>query len=253
MDEKHSKEKWEKVTRGNKITKEVAPYYVHLSKAYANIAKFSADPGPPPEDNTQKTETKTTTETSANKHQSNFKLKAARRLQYKISTYMSKMNDDGIIDLYIIKAEDERTAIAKQDFKNTRRITIDAAHAANHQTKSKPALLQQGKNVGYSLATTVHRMVRKVTRNNQQVRFSHKPTVACFQKKEESIMITYYSGADNHYMSEADRIRLGLPILRPSHKRVEVANGGTSSGKCVTRLPFPQLSTATRLRITLHH
>ena len=58
-------------------------------------------------------------------------------------------------------------------------------------------------------------------------------------------MITYDSGAYSHYMSEADRIGLGLPILRPSHKRVAVANGSTSKCKYVARLPFPQLSTAT--------
>ena len=58
-------------------------------------------------------------------------------------------------------------------------------------------------------------------------------------------MITYDSGAYNHYMSEADRIRLQLPILRPSHKHVAVANGGTSEGKYVKLLPFPQLSTTT--------
>ena len=154
------------------------------------------------------------------------------------------MNDDGIIDLYITKAEDERTAILKQDFKNSRRITIDAAHAANNQIKSKLALLQQGKNVGYALTTTVRRLVCKFTRNNQQVRFAHKSTVARFHNKEEPIMITYDSGAENHYMSEADRIGLRLPISRPSHKRVSFANWVTSSGKYGTRLPFPQLSTA---------
>ena len=56
-------------------------------------------------------------------------------------------------------------------------------------------------------------------------------------------MITYDSGAYNHYMSEADRIKLKLPILRPSHKLVAVANGGTSEGKYVTWLSFPRLST----------
>ena len=154
---------------------------------------------------------------------------------------MPKINDDGIIDQYIIKAEDELTSIAKQDFRNARRITINSAHSANHQTKPKPELIQQGKNVGYALDTTVRRLVQKFTRNNQQVRFAHKPTVARFHKKEQTIMITYDSGADNHYMSESDRIRLGLPILRPSHKRVAVVNGGTSSGKVFTRLPFPKL------------
>ena len=48
------------------------------------------------------------------------------------------MNDDGIINRYITKTEDERTAIAKKYFENVRRITIVASHAANHQTKSKP-------------------------------------------------------------------------------------------------------------------
>ena len=58
-------------------------------------------------------------------------------------------------------------------------------------------------------------------------------------------MITYDSGADNHYMSEADRIRLELPIFWSSHKRVAVSNVGKSEGKYVTRLTFTQLSTAT--------
>ena len=45
--------------------------------------------------------------------------------------------------------------IAKQDFKNARRITIDAAHGSNNQIKYKPALLSQGKNVVYALATNI--------------------------------------------------------------------------------------------------
>ena len=57
-------------------------------------------------------------------------------------------------------------------------------------------------------------------------------------------MITYDLGPDNHYMSEADMIGLGLLILQPPHKRVAVSNGGTSSGKYVIQLTFPQLSTA---------
>ena len=57
LDEKHNKEKWKKVTRVNKITKKVAPYCVHLSNAYAKLAEFSAEPGPPLEYNTKQTET----------------------------------------------------------------------------------------------------------------------------------------------------------------------------------------------------
>ena len=40
------------------------------------------------------------------------------------------MKDEGIIDAYITKAEDEHTAMAKQNCKDARRITIDTAHAA---------------------------------------------------------------------------------------------------------------------------
>ena len=152
------------------------------------------------------------------------------------------MKDEGIIDLNITKVEDEHTEIAKQYHKDVSRITIDTAHAAYHRATAKPQLLQQGKNIGYVLATTVCKLLQKFTNNNQQVRFRHKPTVTWLHNEEEPIMITYDSGADNHYMSEADRIKLKLKILRPSHKRVAVANGGMSEGKYVTRLPFPQLS-----------
>ena len=55
-------------------------------------------------------------------------------------------------------------------------------------------------------------------------------------------MVTYDSGADGHYISEADRKRAKLPILRMSNKKVGVANGGVSAGKFVTQLPFDQLS-----------
>ena len=155
------------------------------------------------------------------------------------------MKDKGIIDSYITKAEDELTAISKQDRKDARHITIDTSHVAYHRARTKPQLIQQGKNIGYSLATTVCKLVHNFTNNNQQVRFRHKPTVTRFHNKEEPIMITYDSGADNHYVSEADRIKLKLPILSPSHKHVAVANGGTNKSRYVTRLPFPQLSTKT--------
>ena len=54
--------------------------------------------------------------------------------------------------------------------------------------------------------------------------------------------VTCNSGADGNYMSEANRAKLGLPILRESIKRVKVAGGEASKGKHVTKLSFPQLS-----------
>ena len=59
------------------------------------------------------------------------------------------------------------------------------------------------------------------------------------------VELTYDSGADGNYVIKRDRAKLGLPILRKSHKRVGVANGGISTGKHVTRLPFEQLSDET--------
>ena len=55
-------------------------------------------------------------------------------------------------------------------------------------------------------------------------------------------MITYDSGANGNCLSEADRIRAGLLIIRKSTKRSGVANGCTSSGKYVTKLLFQQIS-----------
>ena len=64
---------------------------------------------------------------------------------------MSKVNDDGIIYLYITTAEDERTAIAKQDSKNARRITINAAHTDNHQNQSQIRATTSRKECGLCL------------------------------------------------------------------------------------------------------
>jgi hypothetical protein len=55
-------------------------------------------------------------------------------------------------------------------------------------------------------------------------------------------MITYNSGANGHYISEKDRRKAGLPIIRKSTKRVGVANGGVSQAKFVTQLLFKALS-----------
>ena len=72
----------------------------------------------------------------------------------------------------------------------------------------------------------MRRLVRKFKRNNQQVRFSSKQTVARFHKRDDAKMITYNLGANHNYMSEADRIGLEFPILQALKKQVGVANGG---------------------------
>ena len=63
-----------------------------------------------------------------------------------------------------------------------------------------------------------------------------------YSRHELVTMMTYDSGADGHYFSETDRKQVGLPIIRRSKKRVGVANGGTSTGKYLIKLPFQHLS-----------
>jgi hypothetical protein len=55
-------------------------------------------------------------------------------------------------------------------------------------------------------------------------------------------MVTYDSGSDGLYLSEKDRRKAGLPILRPSTQTVGVTNGGTSKAKHnVTKLTFGKI------------
>ena len=60
-------------------------------------------------------------------------------------------------------------------------------------------------------------------------------------QQAQAITVTYDSGADGHYISEKDRARAHLPILRRSNRYVGVANGDTCRGTNVTALPIAQL------------
>ena len=96
-----------KVIKGSKITKKSAPYYTKLSNAYARLEEFPENPGQPSENQTKN-------QRVLPKHQSTFKIKAAHSFQKTFEAYMSKMNDNYIINLYINKAEDEHTVMAKK-------------------------------------------------------------------------------------------------------------------------------------------
>ena len=96
-----------------------------------------------------------------------------------------------------------------------------------------------------TIATAARRLFKQArNKTRQRVRFASK-TVTLGRESAMIVEATYDSGADGHYVSERDRAKLGLPILRKSHKRVGVANGGISTGKHVTRLPFDQMSDKT--------
>ena len=48
--------------------------------------------------------------------------------------------------------------------------------------------------------------------------------LAEYNTKNTTVMVTYDSGVDGHYISEKDRKTIGLTICRISAKKVGVAN-----------------------------
>ena len=117
-----------KVVKGSKINKKSAPYYVELSNTYANLEKLSDDPGP------TNTINNFITKTGVAKQPSNFKIKAEARRKTRKEKYIEELNDDGVIDWYIAKVEDERTSIAKRE-----------QHRKQHleKTSVKPSILEK--------------------------------------------------------------------------------------------------------------
>ncbi len=65
----------------------------------------------------------------------------------------TRMSNNGVIDLYLNKAEDKCTAMAKADKTNRRRVTIDTAHSAT--TQATATMWQQGKNAGQAMGGAV--------------------------------------------------------------------------------------------------
>ena len=177
---------------------------------------------------------------------SQFRIRATKRLHKnkndKLNKYMyaNTNNDKKTIDAAITLAEAERTVMAKNDRTNVRQVTIDAAHTATYKTKT--TIRQRRINVGVSISTYMQRLINSITCDGKHVQFRRKPTIATFYNDDDATMLTYYSGADGHYLSKKYRKNLGLPILRVSAKKVGVANDGACNGEYATKLPFPHLS-----------
>jgi hypothetical protein len=223
---------WILVDKGSKVKRKSDQFYLELSNAYSNLADFLADLSP---------DDKPTSMTSL------FKLKATKRRHQRIQRKIKKKlndttdTDDALIKQYIGMAEDKRTEMAKRDTSNVHRVTIDAIHLT--PTTSKPSILQQSKNLGQLINASTRRLIQKITNSNQhRVTFAEQAMVAEYNDEDATILVTNNSGADGHCISEKDRHKLGLPLLRISAKKIGVANGDTCRGKYVTALPFPQLS-----------
>ena len=94
--------------KGSKIKKKTALYYIHLSNAYARLEEFSDDPDPQPKVSKSKNNDETKT-VAPPKQSSTFKAQAAARKRTRKQQYIKNMNDNGVIDMYISKAEDDKT------------------------------------------------------------------------------------------------------------------------------------------------
>ena len=150
--------------------------------------------------------------------------KIARRQHIKRTLQRLRDSDNLFLDDSINLAEDERTSLAKADETDKKRMAINAAHTKRGTPSI--SLAQRGRNAAYSLGSAFNRTIKKINKN-KHVSFATHP-----------VMVTYDSGADGHYISKKDRHNAGLPILRPSTRKVGVANGGTSTAKYVTKRPF---------------
>eukprot|EP00804_Cyclotella_cryptica_P009005 CCRYP_003106-RA/>CCRYP_003106-RA protein AED:0.44 eAED:0.55 QI:0/0/0/0.8/1/1/5/0/886 len=165
---------------------------------------------------------------------SSFKHKAQRKALERQARRLRLLNEATLLDRHISWAEDERTTKAKADTTSKQRRAIDTAHTM-HPRK------QHQLSHGQAMATTIRRALNNLS-TNRHVRFTAHPQIRHFDSKATTLLITFDSGADSHYLSETDRLAAGLPILRASTRRVGVANGSTSTATYVSQLPFPQLS-----------
>ena len=149
----------------------------------------------------------------------------------------------------ITRAEDEQTTIAKENRNNARRLAIANAH--DYRPKPTVGMWQYGCNITNKIKSAFNQTMKSINKT-KQVRFKPQHTVSLI-KDNSVVMITYDSGADGHYISEKDRKAAGLPILRPSTKRVMVANVEKSKGQHVTSLPFLLLSSKAKQADTFNN
>ncbi len=161
--------------------------------------------------------------------------KIARRQHIKQTLRRLRDSDNLFLDDSITLAEDEQTSLAKANKTNKKRMAINAAHTKRGTTSI--GFAQRGRNAAYSLGSAFNRTIKKINKN-KHVSFATHNSGHQYIDNEQPIMLTYDSGADGHYISEKDRRKVSLPILRTSTRKVGVANGGTSKAKYVTQLPF---------------
>jgi hypothetical protein len=139
----------------------------------------------------------------------------AWRQHIKQTLWQLLKSDDLFLDNSITHVKDECTAIAKNDTNNARKlVAINSAHAQWDQPTI--GFTQCGRNTAYRLGPVFNQTIKKLN-GNKHVSFAKQNKVHLFNATSTpSIMLTYNSGANGHYISKHDQHKVGLPILRPS-------------------------------------
>ena len=175
------------------------PYnYINTHNNYQALATSSATLDPPDTDDTT---VAAPAKPSARKARKRYIRHILRQLKQQESAFLERS---------ITRAENERTELAKRDPNNKYRKAVE-----HGDTKQKHNLTwwQSSKNTTQNIATGIKRIIQK-TQKQKCVRFAKTRQVRTFSLQEHPIMVTYDSGADGHYISEHDRAKAGLPILR---------------------------------------
>ena len=116
-------------------------------------------------------------------------------------------------------------------------VSINRTLSSSKTSYPNP-ILRKSINSGLALTTSLRQAWHSLCANHH-VHFTSTPRVRYYDSNSTSPMITFDSGADGHYLSEAARISACLPILKPSNKQVSVTNVGTIKALHVAAFLFP--------------
>ncbi len=178
--------------------------------------------------------------------------KIARQQHIKQTLWRLRDSNDLFLDNSITLAEDEWTSLAKANNSNKKRMALNAAHTKRGTTSI--GFAQHGRDSTYSLGSAFNRTIKKINKN-KHVSFATHNKVHQYINNEQPIMVTYDSGADGHYISEKDRCKASLPILRTStrnwgcqwrHKQSQIRNPtlipttlcSSNAGRHIPGLPY---------------
>jgi len=197
------------------------PFYITLSNQYSSLPQFAADP---PHDNSPTTQPVP----NPNPIPSTFKHKAQRKALVRKIKRLRLLAEDAMLDQHHTWAEDECTAATKGDTTAKQRLAIDNSHKGGTMHAPTPSIIQTSRKLGFVFSTSLSRTAQQLS-SDHHVHFSSHTSICHYNPNADVPMITYDSGADGHYLCEADRIAAHLPILCPSSQRVGIANGSTST------------------------